>query len=244
MNVRSWASSKPYTVLGLILTALYGCAAGTYVATHWAALSALAPNGIGDFTAGVCSPLAFLWLVCGYFQQGVELRHNTDALRMQGAQLQLQVEELRASVQQQSALVEVTRAQHLANQEELQHARAAKQLEGQPLFVVVKAERANKPTGVAVLRYQLFNSRAPAFAVTVKPRCDSDPKVSVASGYFEVWNSGQTQDLSLVIPGGGTPGVTLQFNFRDADNQKGTFELDLATRTGFLHPQALASAAT
>lgn len=48
-------------------------------------------NAKGDFLAGVFAPLAFLWLVYGYFQQGRELR--------------LQVQELKNNVTQQAALV-------------------------------------------------------------------------------------------------------------------------------------------
>lgn len=61
-------------------------------------------NEWGDFFAGFFAPLAFLWLVIGYLQQGDELRQSSQALR-------LQAEELRNSVEQQSHLVEVSRKQ-------------------------------------------------------------------------------------------------------------------------------------
>lgn len=68
------------------------------------------PNEAGDFLAGAFSPLAFLWLVLGYFQQGEELKNSADALWLQG-------EELRNSVTQQRELVEVTKEQ-LAHERE------------------------------------------------------------------------------------------------------------------------------
>lgn len=43
----------------------------------------LDPNAHGDFFAGLFAPVAFLWLVIGYFQQGSELRENTRALARQ-----------------------------------------------------------------------------------------------------------------------------------------------------------------
>ncbi len=52
------------------------------------------PNEWGDFLAGTFSPLAFMWLVFGYHQQGEELKQNTEVLR-------LQADELRNSVEQQ-----------------------------------------------------------------------------------------------------------------------------------------------
>lgn len=44
----------------------------------------LSGNEFGDFLAGVFSPLAFLWLVLGFFQQGQELRASIHALELQG----------------------------------------------------------------------------------------------------------------------------------------------------------------
>jgi hypothetical protein len=61
-------------------------------------------NSLGDFLAGVFSPIAFLWLVLGFLQQGDELKQGTDALRLQAS-------ELNASVSQQAAMVEVARQQ-------------------------------------------------------------------------------------------------------------------------------------
>ncbi|WP_153020691.1 hypothetical protein [Pseudomonas sp. BMS12] len=67
-------------------------------------LSGLMPNEWGDFFAGVFAPLAFLWLILGYLQQGEELRLSTNTLA-------LQAEELKNSVEQQRALVEVSKEQ-------------------------------------------------------------------------------------------------------------------------------------
>lgn len=47
-------------------------------------------NELGDFLAGSFSPLAFLWLVLGYLQQQEELQQNTEALRLQAAELKTQ----------------------------------------------------------------------------------------------------------------------------------------------------------
>jgi len=63
------------------------------------------PDEFATFLAGVFGPLAFLWLVLGFFQQGAELRHSADALWLQG-------QELQNSVEQQRNLVEVTREQN------------------------------------------------------------------------------------------------------------------------------------
>ncbi|HRN46231.1 MAG TPA: hypothetical protein PLH20_15905 [Flavobacterium sp.] len=71
-------------------------------------------NEFGDFLAGAFAPLAFFWLVRGFYQQGKGLEQNSEALRMQATELkkttkalELQVEEMRASVSQQAKLAQV-----------------------------------------------------------------------------------------------------------------------------------------
>lgn len=65
-------------------------------------------NEWGDYLAGMCAPLAFLWLVLGYMQQGDELRaqaeelrqsviHQSELARASSAQLELQRNEVEAS---------------------------------------------------------------------------------------------------------------------------------------------------
>lgn len=85
-------------------------------------------NAWGDFFAGFFAPLAFLWLVLGYLQQGEELKHSTQAL-------QLQAEELRNSVEQQSQLVAVSREQMKQEFEALQEERERRRDAARPKFV-------------------------------------------------------------------------------------------------------------
>ena len=87
------------------------------------------PDEWGNFFAGFFAPLAFLWLVLGYMQQGQELQLSTQALL-------LQAEELKNSVQQQRDLVEVTRLQVENDRESLQLERRARQEAAQPSFVI------------------------------------------------------------------------------------------------------------
>lgn len=94
-------------MVGVIVTAGYLVFAWWLVGDRIYSLQTMGLNEVGDFLAGAFGPLAILWLVLGFFQQGVELRQGTAALKMQA-------EELRASVQQQSAMVDVSRQQLLA----------------------------------------------------------------------------------------------------------------------------------
>lgn len=68
-------------------------------------------NELGDFLAGIFSPVAFFWLIYGYIQQGRQLEQNTKALEQQERALQLQIEEMKESVRQQSELVNIQRQQ-------------------------------------------------------------------------------------------------------------------------------------
>ncbi|WP_111828363.1 hypothetical protein [Acinetobacter colistiniresistens] len=74
-------------------------------------------NSIGDFIAGMASPLAFLWVVIGYYQsqealklQAKELMQSTEALVNQAEMrntTKLQEEQLKEMrVQYESALVD------------------------------------------------------------------------------------------------------------------------------------------
>lgn len=90
--------------VGAWLTVLYLLGMATLVAIRWEDFCAMKLNEIGDFLAGSFGPVAFLWLVLGYLQQGRELRLNSEALN-------LQAEELANSVAQQKEIAEATKTQ-------------------------------------------------------------------------------------------------------------------------------------
>lgn len=91
-------------LFGLWATGTYCFALGIFMVTRWSDVVEMKPNELGDALAGAAGPLAFLWLVLGYLQQGDELRQNTAAIN-------LQAEELRKSVEHQAQLVAVGKQQ-------------------------------------------------------------------------------------------------------------------------------------
>jgi hypothetical protein len=101
--IRNKPSSAPFFV-GLLLTVLYLVGIAFYFYRRGWYLGELTIEEFSGLLAGVFSPLALLWLVLGYRQQGHELRHSADALWLQG-------EELRHSVEQQKELVSAARDQ-------------------------------------------------------------------------------------------------------------------------------------
>lgn len=128
---------------GLCISVVWMVSFLAYVGFNQTAMLELEPNEVGDFLSGMFAPLAFLWLVLGFFQQGEELRHSGDALWLQG-------QELQNSVQQQRELVEVTREQLQFESARLGAEREALQRAAQPLLEI--AALGNSSTGQAGYR--------------------------------------------------------------------------------------------
>lgn len=116
-------------VLGVLASLAWFVAAGLLIWFKQSELSAMSPNAWGDFFAGCFAPLAFLWLVLGYLQQGEELRLSTEALR-------LQADELKNSVEQQRALVEVSRQQVEYEREKFREERHRQLMIAKPNIIV------------------------------------------------------------------------------------------------------------
>lgn len=89
-------------LFGWIATTIWILLWVVLLVADWNSAKGMTFNEWGDFFAGSFAPLAFLWLVIGYFQQGEELSQNTKALEQQERALQLQVAELKQSVEQQN----------------------------------------------------------------------------------------------------------------------------------------------
>ena len=82
-------------VIGLWLTALYGVGLVVYLVAQGQNPADLQLNELGDFLGGVSSPLAFLWLVLGFFQQSREIRLSNKALHLQAREMRRSVDEHR-----------------------------------------------------------------------------------------------------------------------------------------------------
>ncbi len=80
---------------GLGVTFLYLILMATYISSQvgWVEFTRLSVERMGSFLEGAFAPLAFLWLVIGYFLQKKELRQNTDAMKMQFVEIQRSAEQ-------------------------------------------------------------------------------------------------------------------------------------------------------
>lgn len=86
---------KKPSVIGCLATIIWLIGLLIYVSHFmgWPKFSAMSPNEFGDFLAGAAAPLAFFWLVIGFFQQGQELKLQREELELQRKELELQRKE-------------------------------------------------------------------------------------------------------------------------------------------------------
>ena len=82
-------------IIGLWLSAIYVVGLVIYLAVQGQNPADLRLNELGDFLGGVSSPLAFLWLVLGFFQQSREIRLSNKALQLQAREMRRSVDEHR-----------------------------------------------------------------------------------------------------------------------------------------------------
>jgi hypothetical protein len=75
--------------LGLGVTTAWLLLGSLYISANlgWLNLHRIPADELGNFLEGAFAPLAFLWLVIGYFLQQKELQQNTEALRQQSEQM-------------------------------------------------------------------------------------------------------------------------------------------------------------
>lgn len=153
--------AKPRTLVrvGAIVSLAYILTMLAWSIAEHSNLLAMKPNEFGDLLAGIFSPLAFLWLVLGYFQQGDELRASVAALELQG-------EELRNSVKQQKALVEVSTKQLEAEYDARRVAEATATHQAQPRFL--SSVQTNRHSSKSrTYRFKIENTGAPCSALSI-----------------------------------------------------------------------------
>lgn len=107
----------------------------------------MAPNTWGDFMAGAFAPLAFLWLVIAFFQQGVLLKQNTKSIDIQQQELQNNNEILKL---QHKELQESTKALTLQYEE---MKKAAEQAALQSAAIAANEMHARRDTFMRVAEF-------------------------------------------------------------------------------------------
>lgn len=167
------------TKIGLAITAGWMVVLVVYVAEMWGALLAMKPDAFATFLGGAFAPMAFLWLILGYLQQGEELRHSVEALRLQS-------EELKNSVEQQRELVAATR-------EQLDHERQMVERDRQSSSPLFRLEpHGTRSNGVMITQEFLI--------MNVGNRCTNATVTIAPDGFkriYPAFDSGQVERADL-----------------------------------------------
>ncbi|MCL6234326.1 hypothetical protein M5F03_03950 [Acinetobacter sp. ANC 5579] len=106
-------------IIGISITVVWFLVIGLFCVQNNFVFTNRELNSLGDFLAGIFAPVAFLWLILGYLQQGKQLDQNTKALEQQEKALQLQIEEMKNGLEQQKQLVQTQKEQQLEQRKQL-----------------------------------------------------------------------------------------------------------------------------
>lgn len=169
-------------------------------------------NEIGDYIGGFVAPLALFWLVAGYFQQSKELRQNTEALKQQGQSLELQVLELKNSVEQQEKMAKAASQQ--SNLSEKAFNREQKQLRrsAQPHFIWIGPSSIGDRLGKKAVEYKLRNIGNVITDLEIFNNAD----LEIFPKRIPILESRQDLNLKVLFPAPGNYSAKVTFEFRDA----------------------------
>jgi hypothetical protein len=195
-------------LIGGALTAAYLLLLGIYGYLDRHEFATMKASEVANFLSGAFSPLAFLWLVLGFLQQGIELRHSARALY-------LQQEELRNSVEQQQALVAVTREQ--LEMERLARREAEQESDRLVRPRLVLHGGGSSSTGMdRKFQFRLENLGTPCTDIKIetRPRGDIFERAALKTA--------ESIDFELRYPGGQQVEETeVAVSFKDARGRKG-----------------------
>lgn len=175
--------------IGFGITAVYMLLVAKYSCLHYSDIISLTPENIGNFLGGVFGPLALAWLILGFYQQGIELKQNTEALR-------LQVQELAESVKQQTELVAVTREQVHAADAALEFERKRYHKEIQPELKIVEDIRHFREGEIIGLSLKMANMghKARNIVISFDP-----PSTNYSPTELGIWESSSAQSIEWGI---------------------------------------------
>lgn len=219
---------KKVAFYGKWATAIYVVALLTYVGFEWSNLLKMKPHEFGDFLAGTVGPLAFFWLVCGFYLQQEGLRQNTHVLTLQAKELEqssealrFQVEELRASVKQQTRMAEVAEKTMLAQlgaeeREALERERAVT-----PIFEPKYKRYLNALTGLAGI-VEVLNVGAAVRLISFEGPSSKD-KLELDQAGVRDWTPGSERRIAIHIPFDGDDlQVVIEYVRADQRRQRAT----------------------
>jgi hypothetical protein len=205
--------SRTLSILGVAITVVYLGILWFIFDGRMTEILLMRPNEIGDLLAGMFGPLAILWLILGFFQQGIELRQNTKAL-------ELQAEELKNSVEQQRELVNVTRSQMEAELAVVRHEQELQKKNALPLFVFHDAINVGGGPSHIIFNSGLENVGNTATNVSIS--CSPEIK-SISLRNFATYKRGERNTIQWVVPAVSDVPLEawMQIDFIDASGVQG-----------------------
>jgi hypothetical protein len=218
--------SRLLTIFGLLTSAIYAIAGYFLVADRLGQLQTMPIDAVGNFLAGVFGPLALLWLILGYLQQGIELKLNTKAL-------ELQAQELQNSVTQQRELVEVSRKQFEAEMELLRYERHRIEEANKPRFVTEGVGGSHQGDGRSFFTLPVKNLGAPITNVSFQ---FSVPMQKVEPENLSHWIGDQTVRLHFSFIDWKATDCDLTVSYTDASGKSGTKMLGITADLSGSYP--------
>lgn len=216
-------NAKALSNFGMALTVVYLIGCALYAVSEWNNLLAMKPPEFATVLGGAFGPLAFLWLVLGFYQQGRELQNSAQALWLQS-------EELRNSVEQQRELVKVSQDQLKFEMHRIEAIIAEEKRRAQPDFFLT--DPSSSSTGKAMSFYfQMFN----------RGRTCSDLRIVFSDKLLlrrPILESGDACDFSIEIPMNYATGEKIvQINYVDGLGEFGTSHITInaVERAGFVY---------
>jgi hypothetical protein len=111
---------KTRTVVGSVGTGVWISIAIVIAYLKRDSIESMKLNEIGDALAGTIAPVAFFWLIIGYFQQGEELNQNTQALIDQQKETALLVKQTERQAKATEAMMKMNAEKNRREQIEIQ----------------------------------------------------------------------------------------------------------------------------
>ncbi|MBS3018549.1 hypothetical protein DJFAAGMI_01281 [Comamonas sp. PE63] len=221
--------SSKRTFIGIFLTLLYLLVSCIFAITSWPS-GGLSLNEFGDMLGGAFGPIAFLWLVLGYLQQGEELKANGAALEAQARELNKSVEEQRAQAEAIKKQVEQDRAYY-----EFLRLSAEKQqrelIQSQQPILTIDTKNSSISGSVLETTIILRNAGATCTFISAKIHTSIDIKtIEYNNIYLETGKS--IPILHLTFNNSEMTG-TISIFYLDAMQRQGRINLRIA-RTGIL----------
>jgi hypothetical protein len=211
--------------IGFWLTLVYVGSVVGFSLWDWIDMRAMKPHEWGDFLAGVFGPLALLWVVLGFLQQGSELRNSRDALL-------LQAEELRHSVEAQKDLGQAAWAQV---GEERQNRAFATQQAKQSSAPRISALGGGGQTsgGEKTAFISIHNDGFKAIRLQFSVE---DERISLNVKERSVLKNGESYQLKLkLLSGEFFNDTVLTVQYDTLDGQTNEIAFDLFEKSGLLH---------